>query len=300
MRSRILTGTYALAHNETMMELVLYGNARTALAALHSVDEIKNIRDKAEAMAAYARQAKDNELIQYATEIKVRAEQRCGEMLRDQPKNKGVSAGGERNAAGRTVRLADSTPTLADLGLTRDESSRYQQLAAMSVEHFEAAIATAKATAGEITTAFMLREAKKATQSMRRRSKPAVETPVANRTQAKRSRDERVAEMTELVRKGHNAQQIAEQQGVCIKYVRKLLNGAGVKFTTPKRTRSIDSNKIARESVAALLGIAQGLRLARTIGVGAAEARALLDDLRDAMKALSALDSVLKELANGK
>ncbi|MBC7704314.1 MAG: hypothetical protein H7274_10295 [Rhodoferax sp.] len=39
------------------------------------------IRDKAEAMAAYARQAKDTEMIQWATAIKVRAERRCGELL---------------------------------------------------------------------------------------------------------------------------------------------------------------------------------------------------------------------------
>lgn len=44
------------------------------------------------------------------------------------------------------------------MGLTRDESSRYQQLAAMPQEHFETAVATAKATAGEVTTAFMLRD----------------------------------------------------------------------------------------------------------------------------------------------
>lgn len=48
------------------------------------------------------------------------------------------------------------------MGLTYDESSRYQQLAAMPAEHFETAVATAKATAGEVTTAFMLREASKA------------------------------------------------------------------------------------------------------------------------------------------
>lgn len=99
-------------------------------------------------MAACARQAKDSELIQYATEIKVRAERRCGELL----------ASTERAPAGRpsantSNRTTDSPPTLAEMGLTRDESSRYQQLAAMPAEHFETAVATAKATAGEVTTA---------------------------------------------------------------------------------------------------------------------------------------------------
>lgn len=41
----------------------------------------------------------------------------------------------------------------------RDESSRCRQLATMPGEHFETAVATAKATAGEVATAFMLREA---------------------------------------------------------------------------------------------------------------------------------------------
>lgn len=142
-------------------QLVRYEQARTALAECHRVDEVKDIRDKAEAMAAYARQAKDSELIQYATEIKVRAERRCGELLRATEKNKGVAAGGERNPAGHTMRPADTAPTLSDMGLTKSESSRYQQLAAMPAEHFETAVATARATAGEVTTAFMLREAAK-------------------------------------------------------------------------------------------------------------------------------------------
>ena len=139
--------------------LVRYEQARTALAEAHRVDEVKDIRDKAEAMAAYARQAKDSELIQYATEIKVRAERRCGELL----------AATERNRGGDPKALATpyeagrgSPPTLAEMGLTQNESSRYQQLAAMPVEHFETAVETAKATAGEVTTAFMLREAAKA------------------------------------------------------------------------------------------------------------------------------------------
>lgn len=91
-------------------------------------------------MAAYARQAKDQDLIQYATEIKVRAERRCGELLSTTEKNKGATVPGTNRGI---TRSDDSTasPTLADMGLTKDESSRYQQLAAMPSEHFEAAVA---------------------------------------------------------------------------------------------------------------------------------------------------------------
>lgn len=140
-----------------MTALIRYEAARVALAEAHRVDEVKDIRDKAEAMAAYARQAKDSELIQYATEIKVRAERRCGEMLTTTEKNRGAAGVGPIEVA----RYDRDTPTLAQMGISKDESSRYQQLAAMPADHFETAVATAKATAGEVTTAFMLREAKR-------------------------------------------------------------------------------------------------------------------------------------------
>lgn len=137
--------------------LTRYEAARTALAEAHRVDEVKDIRDKAEAMAAYARQAKDSDLIQYATEIKVRAERRCGELLARTEKNTGAKGAGPI----AVERYDRNTPTLAQMGLTKDESSRYQQLAAMPTDHFETTVATAKATAGEVTTAFMLREARR-------------------------------------------------------------------------------------------------------------------------------------------
>lgn len=102
----------------------------TDLPACHRVDEVKDIRDKAEAMAAYARQAKDTELIQYATEIKVRAERRCGELLRVSAE-RGERATPEKSQRTDLVASCDRVPTLSDMGLTRDESSRYQRLAAM-------------------------------------------------------------------------------------------------------------------------------------------------------------------------
>jgi hypothetical protein len=138
-----------------LTKLVRYEEARRALAAAHRVDEVKDIRDKAEAMAAYARQARDTELIQYATEIKVRAERRCGELLVRSERAKPGDNQHTRSSNDATT----CKPTLADMGLSKNESSRYQQLAAMPEEHFETAIKTARANVGEVTTAHMLRVA---------------------------------------------------------------------------------------------------------------------------------------------
>lgn len=136
-----------------MTQLVRYEQARSALAECHRVDEVKEIRDKAEAMAAYARQARDQELILWATEIKVRAERRAGEMLVLMKQRGELSHGGDRRSESRS-----ETTNLNDVGITADQSHRWQRLAAMSDEHFETTVATAKETAGQVTTAFMLRE----------------------------------------------------------------------------------------------------------------------------------------------
>lgn len=162
-----------------MTALVRYEAARTALAEAHRVDEVKDIRDKAEAMAAYARQAKDQELILWATEIKVRAERRAGALL------SGMAQSGERSThetghlhrASNTAIVGDEEKpkTLAELGVSANQSSHWQQLASMSDEHFEAAVTTAKETAGQVTTAFMLREAQRAKPQGRPQTGPKAE-----------------------------------------------------------------------------------------------------------------------------
>ena len=137
-------------------QLIRYEAARTALAEAHSIDEVKDIRDKSEAMAAYARQAKDTQLVQWATEIKVRAERRAGQMLAEMPK-----ATGAKGIGPIAVPSCDrNQTTLADIGITKNDSSRWQKLAAVSDEQFEHAVAAAKEVAGEVTTAAMLRAAK--------------------------------------------------------------------------------------------------------------------------------------------
>jgi hypothetical protein len=76
--------------------------ARRALADACRVDEVKLIRNKAHAIAAYAKQAKDTELIGRATEIKVRAERPTGELLKEtdkHPGNKGAGRGKVRRSS---------------------------------------------------------------------------------------------------------------------------------------------------------------------------------------------------------
>ena len=153
------------------MNLVRYEAARSALAEAHRVDEVKDIRDKAEAMAAYARQAKDQELILWATEIKVRAERKAGELLAQVPRQQ--SSG--RKPANSSDRQTDYQKALADNGLTQTAAYQYERLAAMPQEHFETAIAVAKDTAGQVTTAFMLREAQKSKPQGKAKTGPKAE-----------------------------------------------------------------------------------------------------------------------------
>jgi N6-adenosine-specific RNA methylase IME4 len=122
------------------LNLVKYNTARKALAEAHRVDEVKSIRDKAMAMQVYARQAKDTTLITQATEIRMRAERRAGELLREMEKNKG-SAGPGRGKAGKAAGPAfNDAPKLKDLGINKTQSSRWQALAALDDPTFEAKV----------------------------------------------------------------------------------------------------------------------------------------------------------------
>ena len=144
-----------------MTQLIRYEAARQALADAVAFDEVMAIMNVSEQAALYAKQAGDNELIEKATEIRVRAQRKAGEML-TLAAEAGQRATGRENIKQHSGSHGATPVTLEQIGITKSESSRYQQLAAMPADHFETAVATAKATAGEVTTAFMLREASKA------------------------------------------------------------------------------------------------------------------------------------------
>jgi hypothetical protein len=136
----------------------LYEKARRALAEARRVDEVKDIRNKAVAIQVYAKQAKDRQLIEHATEIRLRAERRAGELLAEMDKNKGAIPG-KTGRKGRPV--LDPTPKLSDLGISKDQSSRWQGLAGLPDKEFEDKVTRATDTAVTAIDAPARRKPKK-------------------------------------------------------------------------------------------------------------------------------------------
>ena len=113
--------------------MVKYDAMCTAIEAARQVDEVKDIRDKALAIQMYAKQAKNLDAERHAAEIRVRAERKCGELLREMPKAKG----GNPNLSSASTGCS----TLSEIGITRDQSSTWQKLASVPQSTFEEAIA---------------------------------------------------------------------------------------------------------------------------------------------------------------
>ena len=124
------------------MQLIRYEAARQAIAEYKTVDEVKDFRDKAFAVEAYAKQANDYELERDAAIARIRAERRCGELLAEMDKAKGVRLLG-RDQSGdfrRSRATTTETRTLDQMGITKDQSSKWQRLAAVPEAEFEAAV----------------------------------------------------------------------------------------------------------------------------------------------------------------
>ncbi|MCR4376280.1 MAG: hypothetical protein NUW22_15675 [Acidobacteria bacterium] len=144
--------------------LVKYDAACRALAEAKAIDEVKHIRDVAEAMRAYAKQAKNKQLEMDAAEIRIRAERRVGELMQAQRETVGLAPAGRYKPIGSDGDPIETPPTLAEAGIDKHLADRARKFAAVPAETFESEISEWRgrvAQEGERVSARLMHEGEK-------------------------------------------------------------------------------------------------------------------------------------------
>lgn len=118
-------------------EMLLLDRAEEAIQQATTIKEAKEIRNQAEAMEVYARRIEYGEILrQRCTQIKLRAGRKAGELLRVSGKHPGGKPTDKPVLDGDWL----DVPTLADLGVSRNDSARWQRMARMKAGEFEEAV----------------------------------------------------------------------------------------------------------------------------------------------------------------
>lgn len=119
------------------MELVKYDAMITAIAICESVDEVKDIRDKAIALEVYAKQAKNYDAERKCATVRVRAERQCGLLLQKIDKATGGQPFQNPTTSEMVEVETDKPKTIKEMGLTHKESASFQKLADIPEDVFE-------------------------------------------------------------------------------------------------------------------------------------------------------------------
>ena len=130
--------------------LVQLGNAQRALAAASTLEDVLSIRDKAEALRVYVKAAEEGlDTANAASEIKLNAERKAGAMLKVMPKKENQHDTGAPDTM--------SGATLASLGITWKQSSRWQAEAKVPDDKFTDYLEDCKENKKEVTQAGLLK-----------------------------------------------------------------------------------------------------------------------------------------------
>src|SRR5579872_1142924 len=109
--------------------LSVINQAGSLLSRAKTLEETLDVMDKATAIAAYSRAKGANGVHQQALELKLRAERKAGQFLKDTPK--------QRPGEYKRLHHATVQPSLREIGIDRTESSRWQKLAGIPEKKFE-------------------------------------------------------------------------------------------------------------------------------------------------------------------
>ena len=139
-------------------ELVMLTQAEQMLARATTIDEVKAIRDTAEAARGYAKKiGLSREIIVHAAAIKVHAERKLGQLL--MVTELATGAPGNQYTGKNLDRSHDATGPvrLSDLGISKSDSSRAQQIARLPAPAFDRYVESCTESHQEPTTAGLLR-----------------------------------------------------------------------------------------------------------------------------------------------
>lgn len=172
--------TTALVRTEEPQPMMLsVEHARAYLAKSCSVDEVRDVADKAKAVALYLRSRDASiESQNDAAEIRLRAERRLGELTAEQPKAKGArnQLAGKDSSGGHKTRPPEAQPpTLAEQGIKKQDAAKWQQLAKIPEKKFEKFVTETKEKGERLTSSAplkMVRQEAKAKMAEELRAKP--------------------------------------------------------------------------------------------------------------------------------
>jgi hypothetical protein len=126
--------------------LIQLDRAQLALAECKTAMEAKQVSDIAEAARVYFERINASvETVNRAAEIRTLAERQMGAFLKEMPKAKGCEHGGRASIDGSRAEPSNSPATLAEIGITKKQSSTAQKLASIPTEEFHERVAVLKA-----------------------------------------------------------------------------------------------------------------------------------------------------------
>lgn len=137
--------------------LALMSRASQMLAEATTIQKAKELKDLALTAKDWAERKKlGNEVISNANFYALMAERKLGELLEATERNKGTAGKGRPKKGGdHSEPPKDDAPTLSDLGISKKESSKAQEVAALPDEEFQAVLS------GKKTRKAATKEAKK-------------------------------------------------------------------------------------------------------------------------------------------
>ena len=150
--------------------IALVSQARRDLEEASTINEAKTIMDKAALAKVLAKKAKLGlEAQNEAAEVNIQAQRLLGRLIREGQESGEIAS----NKTGRPDKC-NTVVHLSDLGISRNESSRSKKIESIPEEELDAKINEVKGAGQELTSAAMLKLAKK----LDRQKKDAELTPV--------------------------------------------------------------------------------------------------------------------------